>query len=284
MNDVDVSVVIPTFHREVQLLEAIESALRQSGVTLQVVVVDDSAGATARGAVASLRDQRLLYIARGEPSGGRPARVRNEGGNIAQGRYLYFLDDDDVLKAGTLSAMVTALDAAPTIGMAFGVVEPFGEDAAVLRHERNYFSRARRIARRLRGPRELSARQVFLSPIFVNSACMVRRTTFLASGGYDAEIPICEDADFWGRIAYASGYVFIDQPVVRYRTGAPSMMHNLAANDEKLHISYRRIQKKYLQAHGMLNFLIMKLWTRAMLKWLDPPDMIPMAADGCCCG
>jgi glycosyltransferase involved in cell wall biosynthesis len=197
MGELDVSVVIPTFHREVQLLEAIGSVLSQRGVTVQIVVVDDSAEATARNAVTAVRDERLTYIARTEPSGGRPALVRNEGGRVAQGRYLYFLDDDDLLEEGTLSAMVGALDASLAVGMAFGAVEPFGNDAAVLKRERSYFTKTRQIARRLRGRREMGARLVFLPSMIINSACMARRTAFLAAGGYDAEIPVCEDAEFW---------------------------------------------------------------------------------------
>jgi GT2 family glycosyltransferase len=280
MSDADVTIVVPTYHREAELLEALESVLSQGGVTLQVFVVDDSPDQSARAAVESITDPRLFYLARREPSGGRPALVRNEGGSKAQGRYIYFLDDDDILVAGTLRAMVEALDAAPAAGMAFGVIEPFGTDEAVLRSERGYFGKARRIARSLSGRRELGARLAFLPSIIVNSACMVRRTAFQSSGGYDAEIPICEDAEFYGRIAAATGFVFIDQPVVRYRTGKPSLMHNLAPNDEKLHISYRRIQSKYRHAHGVMNFLAMKLWTRAILRWRDPTDLTPMTANG----
>lgn len=278
MTAVDVSVVIPTCHREAQLLEAIDSVLRQSGVGLQIIVVDDSAEGSARDAVASIEDPRVLYTARSEPSRGRPALVRNDGARFTQGRYLYFLDDDDLLEPDTLAVMLKALDAAPAAGMAFGVVEPFGADPQMLQHERGYFNAARRIARRVRGRRELSARLVFLPSILVNSACMARRTAFMSSGGYDADIPICEDAELWGRIVQATDYVFIDRPVVRYRTGAPSLMRNLAEKDEKLYISYRRIQDKYRRAHGSLNFLAAKLWVRAVLQRKDSADVARSAA------
>jgi hypothetical protein len=53
---------------------------------------------------------------------------------------------------------------------------------------------------------------------------------------------------------------------VRYRTGAPSLMHNLVENDEKLHASYRRIQGKYRQAHGPLKFYATKIWAKILLR------------------
>jgi glycosyltransferase involved in cell wall biosynthesis len=266
MDHIDISVIIPTYHREAQLLEAIGSVLRQGGVAFEIIVVDDSAEGSARNAVASVADPRVRYIQRPEPSRGLPALVRNDGAKLARGRYLYFLDDDDLLESDTLAVMSKALDAAPAAGMAFGAVEPFGNDETELRHNQNYFREARRIARRLRSAGELRARLMFHTSILVNSACMARRTAFFLVGGYDSDILVCEDADLYGRIAHATGYVYVDRTVVRYRTGAPSLMNNLAEEDEKLHLSYRRIQGKYRLAQGMLKFLALKIWARAILR------------------
>jgi GT2 family glycosyltransferase len=229
-------------------------------------VGDDSAEGSARNAVASVGDARVQYIQRPEPSRGLPALVRNDGAKVARGRYLYVLDDDDMLESDTLAVMSKALDAAPAAGMAFGAVEPFGNDEAQLRHNQTYFSEARRIARRLRSASELSARLMFQSSILVNSACMARRTAFFSVGGYDSDILVCEDADLYARIARATDYVYIDRMVVRYRTGAPSLMHNLAKEDEKLHLSYRRIHGKYRLTQGRLKFLAVKIWARALLR------------------
>jgi len=266
MDHVDISVIIPTYHREEQLLEAIGSVLPQRDVALEIIVVDDSAEGSARTAVASVGDPRVQYIQRPEPSGGLPALARNDGAKLARGRYLYFLDDDDMLESDTLAVMSRALDAAPAAGMAFGAVEPFGNDAAELRKNQEYFSEARRIARRLRSARELSARLMFQTSMLVNSACMARRTAFFLVGGYDSDIPVCEDADLYGRIAHATDYVYIDRPVVRYRTGASSLMHDLAKEDEKLHLSYRRIHGKYRLAQGTFRFLALKIWARTILR------------------
>lgn len=266
MDPIDVSVVIPTYRREKQLLEAIDSALQQQDVALEVIVVDDSPEGSARDAVGTVLDPRVHYMVRAEPSGGRPAQVRNDGAQAAKGRYLHFLDDDDLLQPGALRALSQALDAAPRAGMAFGAIVPFGTDQAKLLHHQRYFADAQRIARRLQGWRRFSASLVFRPAILVNSACMARRTIFSAVGGFDAEIPVCEDADLWSRIAQASGFVFVDRPVVNYRTGQSSMMHNLAPQDEKLHASYRIMQSKYRQAQGLIQFVMMKFWARVVLR------------------
>jgi GT2 family glycosyltransferase len=268
LDSIEISVIIPTCDRPRPLLEAIDSVRKQDGVTLEIIVVDDSVAATARDVMASIADPRVRYIRRPEPSLGRPALVRNDGARLANGRYLYFLDDDDLLEPGTLAVMRAALDATPSAGMAFGAIEPFGDDESLLRQESRYFGDARRIARRLRGRLELSARLTFLSTILVNSACMGRRSAFLAVGGYDAAIPICEDTDLWARVAHASGYIFLDRTVVRYRTGAPSLMRSLAPNDERLQVSYRRIHERFRETHGVLSFMAMKLWARAVLQFV----------------
>ncbi len=266
MSNLDVSIIIPTFRRESQLLEAIDSVRNQNGVSFQIIVVDDSAEGSAREAVAAVNDPRVRYVLAQTPSNGLPALPRNEGAKLAQGRYLYFLDDDDIMMPATLAVMSRALDSRPDAGMVFGTVEPFGAHEDWLRRNQEHFARARRIALKLRSARELSAALVFSRSIIVNSACMARRSAFDAVGGYDTEIPVCEDADLWGRIAQSHRYVFLDRPVARYRTGAPSLMHNLGQRDEKLRISYRRIQGKYRLSQGPLRYLARKLWVKAMVR------------------
>jgi glycosyltransferase involved in cell wall biosynthesis len=263
---IDVSVIVPTYHRERELLEAINSVRSQRGVALEIIVVDDSPEGSARDAVGSVNDPRIRYVLRPDPSDGRPAKVRNDGAKLARGRYLYFLDDDDVLEPDTLTALSKALDAAPSAGMAFGVISPFGVNQDVLRHNQKYFSDARRVALKLKGPSQLSACLTFRPSVLVCSGGMARRASFEEVGGFDPEIPICEDAELWARISHGRGHVFLDRTVVRYRTGAPSLMHNLVENDEKLHASCRQIQRKYRQVHGTLNFYAMKIWVRIALR------------------
>ena len=143
----DISVVIPTFRRPGLLAEALRSALAPSGVTLEVLVLDDSPEGSARDVIASIEDPRVKYRKREVPAGGNPALVRNEGWRSVRGGCIHFLDDDDRGLPGVYREVVDAVKAHPRQGVAFGRVAPFGDDADALAHERTVFSRAARRAR-----------------------------------------------------------------------------------------------------------------------------------------
>ena len=264
---IDVSVVIPTCRRVVHVREAIDSALNQQGVTLEVIVVDDDPAGSARVCIDAVDDSRLRYLVRQTPSNRRPAMVRNDGAKLARGRFIHFLDDDDVLVPGALAALMRLADAStPHRAMVFGQVEPFGDNPQVLLAQRAHFSWAIRIASRLKYRWQLAASLVYCPAVLINSACLARRSAFEAIGGFDTSIPVCEDADFWSRMALQGGFAHLDQVVVRYRTGAPSLMHDLVQGDPKLHESYRIIQGKFSRELGRLPALAMKVWARLFVR------------------
>jgi glycosyltransferase involved in cell wall biosynthesis len=265
VTDPVVSVVIPTFRREAVLLEAIQSALNAGDMPLEILVLDDSAEGSAASHVGGLADERVQYVHRSKPSGGVPAIVRNEGLAMARGRYVHFLDDDDVLERGALAALVGALEKAPKAGVAMGTVVPFGDDEDLLAYQRQYFTAAADRLRAARSQMQLVSGMLFESTPLVNSSCMIRKTCAVAIGGYAPDIPLCEDVDFFMRAIRHSGFVFIDRPVVRYRTGEPSLMQTLGGYTPLFIGSYRTIHQRYRQQHGAVEFFLLKLmafWRR----------------------
>lgn len=112
----DVSVVIPLHDDEATIGEALDSLLPQGGIGLEAIVVDDRS--TDRGpglARAHPIGPRLLSSPRPGPSA-----ARNTGFAVARGRYVVFLDADDVLLAGALPARVAAADEAGGTGVVVG--------------------------------------------------------------------------------------------------------------------------------------------------------------------
>jgi glycosyltransferase involved in cell wall biosynthesis len=267
---VDVSVVVPTFRRRQPLREALESALSQKGITTEVIVVDDDAEGSAAAVVDEIGDPRIRYLKCEPVSGGNPAVTRNVGWPSATGRYVHFLDDDDVVLPGAHRDMVEALDAAPDKGMVFGVVEPFGADDEVVKKERAYFMRAARMARvshRFDSRRLRSAFMLFRTTMLVNSACMIRRTCIASLGGYKPEIRVVEDVDFYARAIRHFGSVFLDRPVIGYRCGAPSIMSG-QKDSAVIESSYEKMHRAYRQRYGFVEFAALKTFSRTVLRFL----------------
>lgn len=253
-----VSVVIPTFRRPAELREAIESALAQQGITLEVIVVDDSPEGGAADVVSAIGDARVTYMKCEPPSGGKPSMTRNRGWPRARGRYVHFLDDDDRLLPGATAAMVAALEARPTVAVAIGVVRPFGNDPAALAHETEYFRQGAETIRAIGSSRALAARMLYAKTPLVNSSCLVRRDCVEAIGGYSSAIRYVEDVDFYLRAIRYGGHVFIDQPVVEYRVGTPSLMHSLT-DLSVLRSSYRQMYANYRSMFGRFDLVRARL-------------------------
>jgi GT2 family glycosyltransferase len=152
-----------------------------------------------------------------------------------------------------------------------GTVLPFGDDEDLVVYQRQYFSAA---ATRMRGARSqmsLVSEMLFENTPLVNSSCMIRRSCAEAIGGYAPDIPLCEDVDFYLRAIRHSGFVFVDRPVVHYRTGEPSLMQSMGGYRHLFIQSYRTIHDKYRREHGLPEFALLKLL--ASWRRLRRPDL-----------
>jgi glycosyltransferase involved in cell wall biosynthesis len=272
---VDFSVVIPTFRRPRELRESIASALGQQGVTVEVCVVDDSPEGSAAAVVSELADSRVTYVKNPLPTGGIPSVVRNLGWPLAQGVFLHFLDDDDIVVQGHYAAVMAAFARRANVGLVYGRVEPFGSAAAQqLEHERRYFAAAARksLASGRFGVRwAFTARMLFDAALLVCSASVIRSACVAQLGGFDPHIRLMEDADFHVRAMRQFGVHFLDRPAIRYRIGSPSLMHSPNPSREQLaaELEGRRLmQSKYRQARGVVEFYALALFARTVLRIL----------------
>lgn len=268
---VDVSVIIPTFRRPAWLLEAIESVRAQRHVSAEIFVIDDSPEGSARDVVASFSGSEVTYMQCTPPSRGRPAVVRNLGWPKARGRFVHFMDDDDKVAADFYRAAVEQFDAHPDRGMVFGRIDPFCDGAVRdMPLELRFFAEATRRARlasliRLR--LWLVASLLFRPTLLVNSACMIRRECIPALGGYDPNIALNEDVDFFCRAIRKFGYTFLDRVVVHYRIVPDSLMHGRTNNDA-LATSYRQMYAQYRTTHGAMELFAMKMFANTVLRVL----------------
>lgn len=118
-----VSLIVPCHNVEGYVDDCISSALNQSISSLEVVAIDDGStdGTGERLARLAKTDERLTVITQSNEGLGA---ARNAGVARARGRYLTFLDSDDVLPVTSLETMVAAGDASEA-DLVTGVAERF---------------------------------------------------------------------------------------------------------------------------------------------------------------
>lgn len=271
---IDFSVIIPTFRRPRELIEAISSVLRQHHSTVEIFVIDDSPEGSAEDAISAVRDSRIVYVKNPDPTGGVPSVVRNIGWPLAQGTFVHFLDDDDIVAEGYYAAVKAAFAANPSIGLVFGRIEPFGSGpAAQLDHERQYFIDAARksaVSDRF-GPRfAFTGHMLFGNALLVCSSSVIRRECVMRLGGFDPSIRLMEDADFHVRAMRECGALFLDRTAIHYRVGGPSLMHSphpTEAQKQGERLGHQQMQAKYRRERGTLEFYVLALFTRTILKF-----------------
>lgn len=102
-----VSVIVPTYNRPQYLSMALASVLQQSYRNLQVIVVNDG-GEDVSDILNSFSDPRLKFINRNE-NRGKPYSL-NEALNHAEGKYVAYLDDDDIYYPNHIETLVNTLE------------------------------------------------------------------------------------------------------------------------------------------------------------------------------
>lgn len=214
-----VSIILPSFRQPQFLGRAIESCLSQDHDDVEVIVVDDRSRDASLGlAVAwSQRDPRVKVIEARENGG--LGKARNIGIAHARGEYLCFLDSDDYLLPGSLSARLDAMPGAfATHGDALaGVYGDWQHVPEVIDHPN------------VRAPRSnmstVSAENFTGENVFICSAPLVRRDLVVAAGGFPEGLAMLEDFGLWARMI-ARGAVFapVEHVVSTYRQRPNSML------------------------------------------------------------
>jgi|Deesub1362B_J571_1020462.scaffolds.fasta_scaffold00010_210 glycosyltransferase involved in cell wall biosynthesis len=180
-----VSVVIPVFNREGTIKRAIDSVLTQSFRPTEVVVVDD--GSTDRTPEILHRYNKKTLIIR-LPQNLGVSKARNVGASSTKGKWIAFLDSDDLWKPHKLLCQVEYLKRYPFY--------------QIIQSEEIWFRKGRRVnpCKHHRKPLgwawHRSLQRCLISP----SGVLIKRALFERYGGFREDMPVCEDYDLWIRI------------------------------------------------------------------------------------
>ncbi|MGH7832308.1 MAG: glycosyltransferase family 2 protein [Candidatus Binatia bacterium] len=198
-----VSVVIPTWNRAEMVREAVDSVLSQNYQEFEIIVVDDGSDDGTR---AQLERYGAAVRVISQSRAG-PAAARNTGVHSSRGKYLAFLDSDDLWLPEKLEAQVEFLESSPQF--------------RICQTEEIWVRRGVRVnpKKRHRKPSGDVFRASLALCLVSPSAAMMTRNLFDEMGGFDERLPVCEDYDLWLRIAARHQIALIDRFLVVKRGG-----------------------------------------------------------------
>jgi len=104
-----VSIIIPAYNRAAIITQTLHSIVSQTYANWEVIVVDDGSTDATLEVVANYKkiDSRFCYYIRPEHRPKGPSACRNYGVEKANGKFLIFLDSDDLLASHCLEGRVT---------------------------------------------------------------------------------------------------------------------------------------------------------------------------------
>lgn len=184
-----VSVIIPTFNRLGLLQEALDSVWTQTLPPEEVLIVDDGSSDGTQEWLQSQGRSNLKFLTQAHQG---PAVARNYGVQTAQGKWIAFLDSDDLWLPEKIERQLSFLHENP--------------DYKICQTEEIWIRRGIRVNPRLHHRKysghifEKCLPLCIISP----SAVLLDREFFLELGGFDPDFPVCEDYELWLRATLKS--------------------------------------------------------------------------------
>jgi len=211
-----VSVIIPTYNRGWIVREAIDSVLAQDFTDFELIVIDDGSGDNTAEILETYgKGIKVLY----QPNSGVSA-ARNRGIAEAAGRWIAFLDSDDLWLPRKLSTQVKFF---------------MGNSGALINQTQEIWIRnGRRVNPGKRHHKfsgmifERSLALCLVSP----SAVMIEKSLFDTVGVFDERLPACEDYDLWLRISCRYPIHLIETPLIIKRGGHDDQLSKAAGLDK----------------------------------------------------
>ncbi|MEO8304398.1 MAG: glycosyltransferase family 2 protein [Betaproteobacteria bacterium] len=224
-----VSILIRTVNRGAWLRQALETVAIQTWPNIEAVVIEDGPQ-QSQSIVDEFRDRLTIrYMATGEKVG------RARAGNLAlaesRGKWLNFLDDDDVLFADHVEVLVDAVEGANTKGAYALSWETL---IAVADRDRAEFTEIAHFTRHHQRFNRLILWHHNFLPI---QSVLFHRDLFTKHGGFAEDMDQLEDWNLWTRFTLDDDFVLVEKTTSKYRV--PAGGRDAADRQERLDHAYQ---------------------------------------------
>jgi glycosyltransferase involved in cell wall biosynthesis len=245
----EVSVVIPTKDRWSRLERTLLGALRQEGVGVEVVVVDDGGSDGTPERIAAMGESRVV-VKRNSVNRG-PATSLNVGIDASRADWVAFLDDDDLWAPRKLATQLDAMEAA---GATWGycAVATVDDRLEVVAGAEPPVPAA-----------DIREEVLRSNPIKTPSIVVVRRDELERVGGFDERLRHAHDWDLYLRLARAARAAACPEVLVAYVDHGGG----LHTREPTLHLpEFEYLARKHAEAGVRLDGVVLSRWVAGLYR------------------
>jgi len=245
---VKVSVVVPHYNRIDLVGQTLASVRAQTYPDWELILVDDASREDPTTAVSEMMRGHDARIIRLEQNGG-VSNARNVGVAAASGRFVAFLDSDDLWEPEKLARQVDAAMKRP---------EP---DKVICYTANTVFGRFGPITvmpKRSLGVGEAPCDYLFLNDGFVQTSSLFVGRALAQANPFDTRLRSQEDPLFFLQaMARGADYVFVDEPLTRWRNDErPDRLSGRAFNEATNGRRFLEIAEPHLTPAARTAFIV----------------------------
>ena len=218
-----VSIVMTAYNAASTIRASLAAALAQNYPDHEVIVVDDGSSDDTEQICRGIADPRLRYIRKGRI--GRSQSL-NEGVSLARGEYIAINDADDLSLPNRLEYVLGFLERHKDIafvGTAYAETRQFYQEipSPLLVDE----------AEPTRLPAWISRVRLYRSNPFAHSTVVFPKTTWERVGGYDTQLKICVDYDFFLRAMKVGKMAWLPRRTLLYYRNPASFFRSKSTKE-----------------------------------------------------
>lgn len=245
----EVSVIIATHNHAHFLPECLASVRNQTYKDYEVILINNGSTDNTEEVARRLTWDKLRYYYQDDT--GSVAGPRNTGIKLAKGKYVAFLDSDDVWYKDKLNKVMQILEE--------------DEKIDIISHDL-FFIREGKQKRIIRvGPAQKDMfKQLLIKNRLLGSATVAKRSVMLEINGFDGgkDVVHTEDYDAWLRAAYLKKkFYFFNEPLGEWRAHSSNLSFNF-----KEVLSHERnvLSRHFKNFHNWIPFYKTILWHDAL--------------------
>ncbi|GIW21651.1 MAG: hypothetical protein KatS3mg068_0658 [Candidatus Sericytochromatia bacterium] len=215
-----VSVIMPAYNSEKTLYESAMSVLNQSYKNLELIIINDGSKDNTEKIANELlkKDNRVVYIKQNNKG---VASARNTGIKISKGKYIKFLDSDDILFRNSIELLFHEIKKNENCKIVFGNFIINNNGTIKLPDNNN----------RIQISKSEFFRNQLIGNLIATGTVLIEKSILNDIGLFDENLRGPEDYDLWNRIIQKYEYVHVNFPIYIYMIYSDEQ---LTKNVEKL--------------------------------------------------